>query len=400
MIYQKYLRFFLLFAGVVLFPVTVFPQITTGQLTGQVNTIQSAVPFLTIAPDSRGGGMADIGVATTPDINSQHWNPAKYAFIDGKGGVAISYSPWLRQLVNDINLAYLAGYYRVDKIQTVSASLRYFSLGDIVFTDIFGNTTRNFNPNEFAIDVAYARAFSEKVSSAIAFRYIYSNLTGGTPVGGSDTRPGMSFAADVSLYYHTDLTLKDKNATAAFGMNMSNIGTKISYTQNQEPDFIPTNLRIGGNFGIEIDKYNKINFSTDLNKLLVPTPPLYDSAGTTIIAGMDPKVSVPVGMLHSFYDAPGGFKEEIHEINYALGLEYWYNNQFAVRTGYFHEHETKGNRKFYTVGLGLRLNVFSLDFSYLIPVYQNNPLAGTLRFTLGFDFESFSKQQTNQQTVL
>lgn len=373
--------------------IPVFSQITTGQLTGQVNTIQSAVPFLTIAPDSRGGGMADIGVATSPDINSQHWNPAKYAFIDGKGGVAISYSPWLRQLVNDINLTYLSGYFRVDRRQTVSASLRYFSLGNIVFTDIFGNTTREFNPNEFALDAAYSRAFSDHVSSSIAFRYIYSNLTGGTSVGGSDTRPGMSFASDVALYYHTDLSLKDKKGSAAAGVNISNIGTKIAYTKNQEPDFIPTNLRAGASFGIELDDFNKITFAADLNKLLVPTPPRYDSAGTTIIAGMDPNVSVPVGMLHSFYDAPGGFREEIREINYALGIEYWYNNQFAVRGGYFHENETKGNRKFYTLGLGLKLNVFSLDFSYLIPVYQNNPLAGTLRFTLGFDFESFSRQQ-------
>ncbi|NOY37204.1 MAG: type IX secretion system outer membrane channel protein PorV [Chlorobi bacterium] len=391
----------ILFATIFLLKaVTGHAQITTGQVTGQINTIQSAVPFLTIAPDSRGGGMADIGAATSPDINSQHWNPAKYAFIKGNGGVSISYSPWLRQLVNDINLAYLAGYLRLDDRQTVSMSLRYFSLGNIVFTNIFGNTLRNFNPNEFSLDAGYARAFSEKISSAITFRYIYSNLTGGIDVGGSGTRPGMSFAADVAMYYHTDINFKDKNGTAAFGINISNIGTKISYTKNQEPDFIPTNLRAGGNLGIELDKFNRLSFSVDLNKLLVPTPPVYDSAGTTIIAGMDTKVSVPVGMIHSFYDAPGGFKEEIHEINYAIGLEYWYNNQFAVRGGYFHEHETKGNRKFYTLGLGLKLNVFLLDFSYLIPVYQNNPLAGTLRFTLGFDFESFRKQQNKPITTL
>ena len=370
-------------------------QISRDELAGQVNAIQTAVPFLTITPDSRAGGMGDVGVATTPDINSQHWNAAKYAFIDGSGGVALSYSPWLRNLVNDINLAYLAGYLRINKLQTVSMSLRYFSLGDIVFTDDWGNTTRNFNPNEFAVDAAYARAFSEKVSAALAFRFIYSNLTGGTGVGGTDTKPGISFAADLSTYYHSDVNLGDKNGRVAFGANISNIGTKMSYTPNQEPDFVPINLRLGGSLGIDLDKFNTINISADINKLLVPTPPIYDSLGN-ISAGKDPNVSVPVGMLHSFYDAPGGVKEEFHEIAYSIGAEYWYNNLLAIRGGYFHEHETKGNRKYFSMGLGLRLNVFAVDFSYLIPVYQNNPLAGTLRFTLLFDFDSFKKQNNNK----
>jgi len=369
-----------------------FAQISKDALAGQINAIQTAVPFLTITPDSRAGGMGDAGAATTPDINSQYWNASKYAFIDGSGGIALSYSPWLRNLVNDINLAYLSGYLRIDKRQTISMSLRYFSLGNIVFTDNWGNTTRNFNPNEFAIDAAYARAFSEKISSAVTFRYVYSNLTGGTGAGGNETRPGTSYAADVSMYYHTDINLHDKTGDAAFGVNISNIGTKMSYTSNQERDFIPINMRVGGNFGINLDKFNKMNFSLDFNKLLVPTPPIYDSTGTMILAGKDPNVSVPVGMLHSFYDAPGGFKEEIHEITYSVGIEYWYNKLMAIRGGYFHEYETKGNRKYFTVGLGLRLNVFALDFSYLIPVYQNNPLAGTLRFSLLFDFQSFKKQ--------
>ncbi len=371
--------------------------ISRDQLAGQVNAIQTAVPFLTITPDSRAGGMGDVGVATTPDINSQHWNVAKYAFIKGSGGVALSYSPWLRNLVNDINLAYLAGYYRIDKLQTVSMSLRYFSLGDITFTDDWGNLTRYFNPNEFAVDAGYARAFSEKVSAGLAFRFIYSNLTGGTGAGGSDTKPGISFAADVSTYYHSDISLGDKSGNAAFGVNISNIGTKMAYTPNQEPDFIPINLRVGGRMGINLDKFNTINVSADLNKLLVPTPPIYDSTGNTIIAGRDPNVSVPIGMLHSFYDAPGGFKEEMHEITYSVGVEYWYNKLLAIRGGYFHEHETKGNRKYFSMGLGLRLNVFAVDFSYLIPVYQNNPLAGTLRFTLLFDFDSFKKQNKKKK---
>jgi len=373
-----------------------FSQISRSEVTGQINAIQTAVPFLTIAPDSRSGGMGDVGVATSPDISSQHWNPAKYAFIEGSGGISLSYSPWLRNLIGDINLAYLSGYKRIDKRQVVSASLLYFSLGNITFTDMFGNTTRNFNPNEFAIDLAYSRSFSDYISGGLAFRYIYSNLTGGTSVGGAETKPGMSLASDVSMYYNHDIKVSDMNGNAGFGINISNIGTKISYTDDQDPDFIPTNLRVGGLFGLDFDQYNSMSLAIDLNKLLVPSPPIYNDSTGAIIAGMDPRVSVPVGMFQSFYDAPGGFKEELHEITYSIGLEYWYNKQFAVRAGYFHEHETKGNRKYFTVGLGLRLNVFSLDFSYLLPVYQNHPLAHTLRFTLAFDFDSFKKQNNSE----
>ncbi len=369
-------------------------QISVGELAGQVNAIQTAVPFMTITPDSRAGGMGDAGAATSPDINSQYWNASKYAFIPGKWGVSISYSPWLRHLVNDINLAYLAGYYRIDKLQTVSMSLRYFSLGDIQFTDEWGSTIRNFNPNEFALDAGYSRAFSEKVSAGIVFRYIYSNLTGGTGVGGTDTKPGMSFAADINMYYHSGISLGSKDGEASFGVNISNIGNKMSYTPNQEPDFIPTNLRIGGLLGVNLDKYNRLNFMLDINKLLVPTPPVYNDSTGEIIAGMDPNVSVPVGMLHSFYDAPGGAKEEFHEIMWSAGVEYWYNELLALRGGYFHEHETKGNRKYFSMGLGLRLNVFAVDFSYLIPLHQNNPLAGTLRFSLLFNFDPSKKKKT------
>jgi len=389
---MRFYKFLFLWLGITLCGSQILiSQISRNELAGQVNAIQTAVPFLTITPDSRAGGMGDVGVATTPDINSQHWNAAKYPFINGNGGIALSYSPWLRNLVNDINLAYLVGYLRINKLQTVSMSLRYFSLGNIVFTDDWGNTTRSFNPNEFAVDAAYARAFSEKVSAALAFRFVYSNLTGGTGADGTDTKPGISYAADLSTYYHTDVNLGDKNGRVAFGANISNIGTKMSYTPNQEPDFVPINLRLGGSLGIDLDKFNTINISADINKLLVPTPPIYDSLGN-ISAGKDPNVSVPVGMLQSFYDAPGGIKEEFHEIIYSIGAEYWYNNLLAIRGGYFHEHETKGNRKYFSMGLGLHLNVFAVDFSYLIPVYQNNPLAGTLRFTLLFDFDSFKKQ--------
>ena len=216
-----------------------FNQITRSEVTGQINAIQTGVPFLTIAPDSRAGGMGDIGVATSPDISSQHWNPAKYAFIEGSGGVSLSYSPWLRNLIGDINLAYLTGYKRIDKRQVISASLLYFSLGNITFTDMFGNTTRNFNPNEFAVDLAYSRSFSDYISGGLTFRYIYSNLTGGTSVGGAETKPGMSFSSDVSMYYNRDIKVSDMNGNAGFGVNISNIGTKISYTDDQDPDFIP-----------------------------------------------------------------------------------------------------------------------------------------------------------------
>jgi hypothetical protein len=353
------------------------------------NTIQTVVPFLTIAPDSRAGSMGDAGVATSPDCYSMHWNPAKYAFIDGKGGVGISYSPWLRALVPDINIAYLAGYLRIDSKQVASGSLLYSSLGDIPFTDDFGNIERNFTPNEWAFDLGYSRLFTKNISGGVAFRFIYSNLTGGTYAGGTATKPGISFAADISGYYHKDINIGNKDGVLAFGLNFSNIGSKMSYTDSKEPDFIPMNIRLGSSGTIRFDNYNTLTLAIDLNKLLVPTPPKYDNTvRDSIIAGKDPNVSVPVAIFQSFYDAPGGFKEELHEITYSFGAEYWYNNQFAIRAGYFHENENKGNRKYFTAGLGFRMNIFSLDFSYLMPLAHNHPLARTLRFSLSFDFSS------------
>ena len=388
-----------------LFIFFIFIVFQIGKLEAQLNAIQTSVPFLTIAPDSRSGGMGDVGAATSPDVSSQHWNPAKFAFIEGRGGVGISYSPWLRNLIGDINLAYLSGYYRFDDKQVISSSLTYFSLGNINFTDDYGNTTMNFNPNEFSIDLGYSRAFSDYISGGLVFRYIYSNLTGGTTVGGAETKPGMAVAADIATYYNHPIKISGMDGNAGFGINISNIGTKISYTDDQDPNFIPTNLRIGGVFALDIDEYNSISLFADVNKLLVPTPPVYWQPGDTledgniiqpgeqiIKSGKDPNVSVPVGMYQSFYDAPDGASEELHEIAFSIGLEYWYNKVFAVRGGYFYEHETKGNRKFFTVGLGLKLNVFSLDFAYLIPIQHNHPLSNTLRFTLAFDFDSFNKQ--------
>ena len=378
-------------------------QITTGEVTGEVNSIQSAVPFLTIAPDSRAGAMGDAGVATSPDINSQHWNPAKYVFMEGQGGIALSYTPWLRNLVNDINLAYLTGYYKIDGQQVLSGSLRYFSLGDIVFTNLQGQTEKTFNPNEFAIDAAYSRLFSDNFSGGITFRFIRSDLTGRYSNSG-ESKPGTSVAADLAFYYTNDIDISGNDAQLSFGTNISNIGTKISYTETQEQAFIPINWRLGGALKYEVDQYNSFAFTLDLNKLLVPTPPVYyeDSTGAdgdeVIQYGKNPDVSVPLGMIRSFWDAPGDprdgksssvLREELHEITYSAGVEYLYRDQFAIRGGYFHEHATKGNRKFFTVGVGLKLNVFELDFAYLIPTSQTNPLANTLRFTLGFDFDRY-----------
>jgi hypothetical protein len=359
------------------------------QSTGELNAIQTVVPFLTIAPDSRAGAMGDAGVATSPDVYSQHWNPAKFAFIDGNAGVGISYSPWLRNLVPDINIAYLAGYKRLDTKQVLSASLLYSSLGDVPFTDEFGNLERTFNPNEFAIDAGYSRLFSEYLSGGIAFRFIYSNLTGGSYSGGVATRPGISFAADISGYYQKKVSIFAKDGQIGFGLNFSNIGSKMSYSSSQTSDFIPMNMRLGASATINLDHFNKIMVTIDLNKLLVPTPPIYSGTRPdSIIKGKDPNVSVPVAIFQSFFDAPGGFKEEMHEITYSTGLEYWYNNQFAIRGGYFHENATKGNRKYFTAGAGFRLKAFTLDFSYLMPLSQNHPLARTLRFSIAFDFNA------------
>ena len=364
--------------------------IDIGELTGGLNALRVGVPFLIIAPDSRAGAMGDAGVASTPDIHSQHWNPAKYAFIDKQFGLSLSYTPWLRNLINDINLSYLAGYYRLDDQQVISGSLLYFSMGDIIFTNDQGQTMTTHNPNEFAIDAAYSRKFADKIGGAIAFRYIRSDLTGGySQLGQSSAKAGSSAAADVSMYYETPISLDNKDHEFALGLNISNIGNKVSYNDDITKDFIPINMRLGGRFTYNMDIYNAIGIMVDANKLLVPTPPLYDTENEDIIiAGMDPDVSVPAGMMQSFYDAPGGFKEEIHEFSFSVGLEYWYAGQFAIRAGYFDEHQTKGNRKYFTIGAGLKYNVFNLDFAYLVPrAGQANPLANTVRFTLGFEFE-------------
>jgi hypothetical protein len=370
------------------------------ELAGQEGSrvITTAVPFMMIAPDARSGAMGEVGVATEPDANSMHWNPAKYAYIEKDFGFGISYTPWLRRLVNDINLAYLSGYGRIDDMSTVAATLRYFSLGDITFTDEFGNELGTYRPNEFALDATYARKFSENISGAVAARFIYSNLTQGQFVQGAETSAGTSIAADVAVYYQKEVDLGKTDGEVRWGINISNIGTKISYSKTAiKRDFVPTNFRVGAGFTINIDDYNSIGASLDVNKLLVPTPPVYlrdslgnpvyDAEGNLVVEkGRNPDVSVVQGMIQSWYDAPFGFSEEMREFSFALGLEYWYNKVFSFRSGFFYEDATKGNRKFFTVGAGLRYNVFGLDLAYLIPLEQQNPLENTLRFTLLFNF--------------
>jgi len=373
-----------------------FPSIAqideTGEIGGgNLNTITTAVPFLLISPDSKAGAMGDVGVATNPDANSLHWNPAKFSFVEDEVGFSVSYVPWLRALVPDINLSYLAGYKKLNDKETVAMELRYFTLGDITFTDVIGNNLGQYKPSEFAIASAYSRKLSDLFSLAISGRYIYSNLTGGQSAGGITTNAGQSIAADVAGYYRKTIRISEKDMDLAFGVNISNIGSKISYTETSTKDFIPINLRLGTALSTEIDDYNKISFAFDINKLLVPTPPQYnDSIEDQIDFGKDPNVSVVSGIFQSFGDAPGGFNEEFREINFSLGTEYWYADQFAIRAGYFNEHDTKGGRKFFTFGSGVKYNVFALDFSYLInasrSINGSNPLANTMRFTLIFDF--------------
>ncbi len=352
----------------------------------KVNSVSTAVPFLTIAPDSRSSSMGDVGVATTPDANSMHWNPAKYAFIEHEGGVALSYSPWLRKLVDDMNLLYLTGYKRFGKYQVVAASLRYFDMGDIIFTDINGSVLRAGKPNEFAIDAGYSRMFSDNISAAMAFRYIRSDIASGISNSSMKAKAGNSFAADIAVYYHSELRLFDKPGKWALGADISNIGAKMTYSNDKEKIFLPTNLRFGGTISLDLDNNNTLGLSLDFNKLLVPTPPITDPNTGEIIDGKDPDVGIVQGMFQSFYDAPGGFSEEMHEFTYGIGAEYLYRKLFAVRAGYFHEHPTKGNRRFFSMGVGIKMNIVGIDFSYLVPTQSLSPLGDTMRFTLVFDF--------------
>ena len=405
---KKQINKILIFVIVVSFSVKSYSQTKYDYTGRELNTITTAVPFLIISPDARAGAMGDAGVASTPDANSLHWNPSKYAFIEKNMGFSVSYSPWLRALVNDINLAYLTGYKKFGKDQAIAASLLYFSLGDITFTDVNAQTIGNYKPNEFAVDVCYSRKLAKLISGGISLRYIHSNLTGGYFVGGAESHPGNAVASDVSAMYQENINLGKTPAKLGVGINISNIGNKISYTETNARDFIPTNLRIGGSLTLNIDDYNSLGIILDFNKLLVPTPPIYkldslgqpvyDASGNAeILAGKPNNIDVVSGIFQSFGDAPGGFKEEMKEISIAGGLEYWYDKQFALRGGIFYEDPTKGNRKYFTLGAGLKYNVFGLDFAYLIPIEQRNPLANTLRFTLVFDFDAFKEQNKTEK---
>lgn len=351
----------------------------------QSNNIRTAVPFLLISPDARSGSMGDAGVAVLPDANAMGINPSKLAFLEKPYGFAASYSPWLKSLVPDINLAYISGFYKLDEVSTLGASLRYFSLGQIQLTDLFMQDLGIYSPNEFALDATYARRFGEEFSLGTTARYIYSNLTSGQFSAGQQTKAGTAFALDVSAFYKTPTVLFGKDAIISAGANFSNIGTKMSYLETGGEQFLPANMKIGGATTFIIDDYSQFTFALDFNKLLVPTQPIRNSNGD-IIAGKDPDRSVPSGIFGSFSDAPGGFSEEIKEVSIGAGAEYWYNQQFALRAGYFYEAPQKGDRRYFTLGAGLKYNVFNIDFAYLLANPQKSPLANTLRFSLLFNF--------------
>ena len=360
----------------------------SGERDGRTNTINTAVPFLRITPDARSGAMGDVGVAISPDASSIYNNLSKLPFAEKNGGIAVTYTPWLKELVNDVFLATLSGYTKLDEQQAISASLRYFSLGTINFTDMTGQPTGDFRPREFALDAGYARKLTDNFSIGLTGRYIYSNLAGGQSNGDVPIKPGKAFAADLSGFYTKDFEKDDGLINKLnIGMAISNIGTKISYTSSaQNKDFLPTNLSLGTAYTIALDESNELTFALDINKLLVPTP---DSSGDYKEKG------TLEGIFSSFGDAPGGLKEEMQELMYSVGMEYWYNQQFAVRAGYFNENKNKGNRKYFTAGIGVKYDIFGLNFSYLVPSgsgIQRNPLSNTLRFTLIFDLGTGSDE--------
>ena len=360
------------------------------QLSGKVidgaRIISTGVPLLIIAPDARSGAMGDVGVASTPDANSLHWNAAKLAFMQNQTGVSFTYSPWLRELVSDIELLYLGGYYKVNERSTLGASLTYFSLGSIDFFDQEGMATGTYKPNEFAMDLAYTMKLNENFSISLTGRYIRSDLTQGQNVGTTQTHAANAGAADLGLYYQKAIKAT-RPSEYALGLQISNLGSKISYSDNMDSEFLPANLRLGGRYTTNLDQFNQISIMMDFNKLLVPTPPVYNDSTGAIFAGMDPNVGVFQGAIQSFYDAPNGFKEEIQEISLSIGAEYWYNKVLALRAGYFYEAKNKGARQYLTLGAGIKYNVMGLDISYLIATsaLNNNPLKNTLRVGLNFD---------------
>ncbi len=351
---------------------------TNGTNSSQIPT---AVPFLLITPDSRSGAMGEAGVAISPDVNANYWNPSKLAFIEDKDLLAASYSPWLRQLVPDVSLSYLAYAHKLDDRNTFGASLRYFNLGSIERRDAYQNDEGTYTPNEFSIDGSFARKFGNEFSLGLTLRYIHSSLSNGAFVSGQQIKAGNAVAADISLFYQKPIQEFGSDAIFAFGTNISNIGSKISYSQDGTKYFLPTNLKLGIANTLNIDEFNQFVFALDFNKLLVPTPPIRDANGN-VIKGKDDNVSVPAGIFGSFTDAPGGFSEELQEVSISPGIEYWYNKLFALRLGYFYENPNKGGLHYLTLGTGFKYQSFAFDFSYIAASQQNSPLANTLRFTL------------------
>ncbi len=351
------------------------------------NPVEHAVVSETIAPDARGAGMGDVGAATDPDVNSQYWNPAKYPFCISRAGIALNYTPWLRQLVNDIDLAYVAGYYRIGDYSAISGSLRYFSLGE-VFID-YGNSDMTVKPYEMSIDAAYSLMLSENFSIAAAIRWIYSDLRFDYS---EDSKPASAFAADLAMYYNNYLMIGNRECQLGLGMNVRNIGSKISYYGDEESQFIPANLRLGASLMVPVDEYNRFSFTADANKLLVPTVPRQNEGESNSeyqdrVRREYSDVGSIKGIFQSFSDAPGGFKEELEEVQWSVGAEYVYHDQFSLRAGYHHQAESKGNLKYFTLGGGFRMSVFSLDVGYVISTARSNPLDQTLRFTLAFDMD-------------
>ncbi|MBO4907518.1 MAG: type IX secretion system outer membrane channel protein PorV [Bacteroidaceae bacterium] len=375
-----------------LFAVTVVLSATAQDKKNMFNPVTYSVTSLAIAPDARGGGMGDVGAATEADVNSQYWNPAKYPFCVGRTGVALSYTPWLRKLVNDINLAQVAGFYRIGDYSAISGSLRYFSLGEVSLG--YNSSTgmadgMTINPYEMAVDVAYSRMLSETFSMAVGMRFIYSDITYDYS---SESSAGTAFAADIAMYYNNYYMMFGRECGLGIGLNISNIGSKISYGGDDNSEFIPTNLRLGMNLTIPFDEYNRLSIAADANKLLVPTYPKLEGDETTesynqrVIRDYY-DVSPIAGIFKSFSDAPNGFQEELEEIQLSAGLEYSYNDRFFLRAGYHDESANKGNRKYLTAGAGFKMNVFSLDASYVFSTAQSNPLDQTMRFTLAFDLD-------------
>ncbi len=353
----------------------------------QFNPIEHAVVSQTIAPDARAAGMGDVGAATDPDVNSQYWNPAKYPFCISRAGIALNYTPWLRQLVNDISLAYVAGYYRIGDYSAISGSLRYFSLGEVMTS--MEDNAMTVKPYEMSLDVAYSLMLSEKFSIAAAIRWLYSDLRYDYS---EDASPASAFAADVALYYNNYFNIGQRECQLGIGMNISNVGSKITYFGDDRSNFLPANLRLGASLMVPINEYNRFSIAADANKLLVPTVPKQEEGESKedyeqrVIEEYNDVGSI-AGIFKSFHDAPGGFKEELQEIQWSVGAEYVYHDQFSLRAGYHHQSENKGNLKYFTVGGGFRMSVFSLDVGYVIATSKSNPLDQTLRFTLAFDMD-------------